>query len=43
MELAPVEVRDDPLPQVFVPSVLDAQAFPDDTAAWAARVAPGQP
>jgi Domain of unknown function (DUF222) len=41
MELAPFEVRDEPLPQLFLPSVLDAQAFPDDTAAWAARVGPG--
>lgn len=39
--MAPFEVRDEPLPPVFVPSALDAEAFPDDTAAWAARVGPG--
>jgi hypothetical protein len=42
MELAPFELPGEPLPQVFLPSVLDAQAFPEDTAAWAARVAPGE-
>ncbi|MCW2646339.1 MAG: hypothetical protein JWP07_2448 [Pseudonocardiales bacterium] len=33
--------RDEPEPEPYVPTVLEAELFPDDVAAWAASVTPG--
>lgn len=32
---------DEPEPEPYVPSLLEAELFPDDVAAWAASVIPG--
>jgi hypothetical protein len=32
---------DEPEPQPYVPTVMDADLFPDDVAAWAAAITPG--